>query len=116
LKIDILVKIHPVGHLEAAFYVRHDFKAKKTLILIAGNGLEGQMEMLSEHLSETHQSTNPFGIIFAIITQYYIFLEYRRRMLHHSVIMLERVTGKGAVIYSAGKPEDPERFDIQNMH
>jgi hypothetical protein len=83
---------------------------------MAGNDLEGQMEMLSEYLSETRRSINPFGTIFAIITQYYIFLEHQRRMLNHSVIMLDRVTGRGAVTYSAGKPEDLERFDIQNMH
>lgn len=102
--------------MEAAFYLRYEFATKKTLILVAGNDLDGHLEMLSGHILETHLSSNPFGMIYAIIFRYYVFLEYQRRLLDHSVIMLEMVTGRGAVTYSAGKPEDPERFDIQNMH
>ena len=32
--------------------------------------------------------------------------------------MMERVTGRGAVTYSGGVPEDPdpEQYDLQNMH
>ena len=114
----LLVKVEPAGHLEAAFYLRYDLKTRKTMVILAGNDLPGLVRSLIEHLSELEGHANPFGIVYTIVYRYFYFLEWQRRQLDHAVIMMERVTGRGAVTYSGGVPEDPnpEQFDLQNMH
>lgn len=114
----LLLKVPPAGHLEAAFYLRHDFKTRRNMVLVAGNDLAGHTNSLIEHLSELDGHSHPFGIVYTVIYRYFYFLEWQRRQLDHAVIMMERVTGRGAVTYSGGVPEDPdpEQFDLQNMH
>ena len=114
----LLLKVPPAGHLEAAFYLRHDFKTrKKTVINIAGTDLAGHAKSL-EHLAEIKGISHPFAIVYTVIYRYFYFLEWQRRQLDHAVIMMEGVTGRAAVTYSGGVPEDPdpEQFDLQNMH
>ena len=114
----LLVKVQAAGHLEAAFYLRYDLKTRKTMVIVAGNDLSGIVRCLIEHLSELKGDANPFGIVYTVVYRYFYFLEWQRRQLDHAVIMMERVTGRGAVTYSGGIPEDPnpEQFDLQNMH
>ena len=99
-------------------YLRYDFNTKKTLALVAGNDLTGHANSLIEHFSELRDEHHPFGIIYTVVYRYFDFLEWQRRQLDHSVIMMEHVTGRGAVAYSAGQPEDrdPEHFNLNNMH
>ena len=112
----LLVKVPPAGHLEAAFYLRYDFTTKKTMVLVAGNDLIGHVGWLVEYLEEVKTDSNPFAIIHTIIHRYFYYLEWQRRQLDHAVIMMERVTGRGAI--NGGVPQDPnpEQFDLQNMH
>ena len=112
----LLIKVPPAGHLEAAFYLRYDFVTKKTMVLVAGNDLVGHVRSLAEYLGEVKTNSNPFGIVYTIVYRYFYFLEWQRRQLDHAVIMMERVTGRGAI--NGGIPQDPnpEQFDLQNMH
>ncbi|MCJ1278174.1 hypothetical protein MMC21_005989 [Puttea exsequens] len=112
----LLIKLPPAGHLEAAFYLRYDFTAKKTMVLVAGNDLVGHVQLLAEYLREIKTRSNPFGIVYTIIYRYFYYLEWQRRQIDHAVIMMERVTGRGAI--NGGVPQDhnPEQFDLQNMH
>ena len=114
----LLVKVPPAGYLEAAFYIRHDFKTRRNMVIVAGNDPAGHAKSLIEHLTEIKGISHPFGIVYTVIYRYFYFLEWQRRQLHHAVIMLERVTGRGAVAYRRGVPEDPdpEQFDLHNMH
>jgi hypothetical protein len=119
----VLVKVFPAGHLEAAFYLRYDFNTQKMMVIVAGNDLNGQVEFLSSHLSQNAGQQEPFGIIISVITRYFVYLETQRRQLDHSVIMMERVTGRGPTTYSAGEPleaEDPDPDELsqqlRNMH
>ena len=112
----LLVKVPPAGHLEAAFYLRYDFTTRKTTVLVAGNDLVGHVRTLAEYLGEVKTDSNPFGIVYTIIYRYFYYLEWQRRQIDHAVIMMERVTGRGAI--NGGSPQDPnpEQFDLQNMH
>ena len=112
----LLVKVPPAGHLEAAFYLRYDFSTKKTTVLVAGNDLAGHMRSLAEYLGEVKTNSNPFGVIYTLVYRYFYYLEWQRRQIDHAVIMMERVTGRGAI--NGGRPQDPnpEQFDLQNMH
>ena len=114
----LLLKVPPAGHLEAAFYLRHDFKTRKNTVIIAGNDLMGHAKSLIEHLAEIKGISHPSGIVYTVIYRHFYFLEWQRRQLDHAVIMMERVTGRAPVTYSGGVPEDPdpEQFDLQNMH
>ena len=114
----LLVKVPPAGHLEAALYIRHDFKTRRNMVIVTGNDLAGHAKSVIEHLAKIKGISHPFGIVYTVIYRYFLFLERQRRQLDHAVIMMERVTGGGAVTYSGGVPEDPdpEQFDLQNMH
>ncbi|KIW07759.1 uncharacterized protein PV09_01687 [Verruconis gallopava] len=115
----IVVKVFPAGHLEGAFYIRYDFKTRKALVIIAGNDLSGHIEYQIEQLSRLREDWHPFGMAFCIISRYYFYLEWQRGQLDHSVIMMERVTGRGAIAYleaNVTQPDNPDSFNLRNMH
>ena len=88
------------------------------MVIVAGNDSAGHAEALIEHLTEIKGISHPFGILYTVIYRYSYFLEWQKRELDHAVIMMERVSGRGAVAYSGsvtGGP-DPEQFELQNMH
>jgi len=116
---DILVKVSPASHLEAAFYLQYDFRTKKNLVIVAGNDLDGHFDMLVEHFKRAKPPYEPFAIALVIIMRYFRFIEAQRLEVDHAVIMTERETGRGAVAYSTGKAPksvSPENFDLTFMH
>ena len=116
---DILVKVSPASHLEAAFYIQYNFKTKRTLVVVLGNDLSGHIQMLVEHFQRAKPPYEPFAIALVIIMRYFRFIEAQRIEVDHAVIMTERETGRGAVAYSAGKAPkavSPENFDLTFMH
>lgn len=116
---DIIVKVPPAGHLEAAFYVQYNMRTKKNIVIVAGNDLNGHLEMLTEHIQRASPPYDPFAIVLTIIMRYFRFLEAQRLEVDHAVIMTERETGRGAVAYSDGtaaKSVSPQNFDLTFMH
>jgi hypothetical protein len=119
INLDILVKVVPASHLEAAFYIQYNFQTKRNLVIVAGNDLNGHLEMLVEHFQRAKPPYDPFAIALVIIMRYSRFIEAQRIEVDHAVIMTERETGRGAVTYSAGqapKAVSPENFDLTFMH
>jgi hypothetical protein len=113
------VKVSPASHLEAAFYLRYDFRTKRNLVIVAGKDLDGHVEGLQEHFQRVKPPYEPFAIVLVIIMRYFRFIERQRLEVDHAVIMTERETGRGAVAYSAGiapKAVSPENFDLTFMH
>jgi hypothetical protein len=115
--VDLAVKLPSSGHLEAAFYVRYNFQTKKTLVLVAGNDLPTHQHNLIEYLSEAQSSSNPWGLIYTLISGYFCFLENQKRRFQHQVIMMESVSGRGAIA-KLGKNYDEasSKFDLPYMH
>jgi len=113
------VKVSPASHLEAAFYLQYNFRTKRNLVIVAGNDLNGHLEMLVEHFQRATPPYEPFAIALVIIMRYFRFIEAQRLEVDHAVIMTERETGRGAVAYSEGKAAksvSPENFDLTFMH
>lgn len=113
------MKVSPASHLEAAFYLQYDFRTKRNLVIVAGNDLNGHLDMLAEHFERAKPPYEPFAIALVIIMRYFRFIEAQRLEVDHAVIMTERETGRGAVAYSTGeapKSVSPENFDLTFMH
>jgi len=113
------VKVSPASHLEAAFYLQYNFRTKRNLVIVAGNDLDGHLDMLVEHFQRAKPPYEPFAIVLVIIMRYFRFIEAQRLEVDHAVIMTERETGRGAVAYLTGqppKPASPESFDLTFMH
>ncbi|KAB8336979.1 hypothetical protein FH972_021283 [Carpinus fangiana] len=83
------------------------------------NDLEAHATNICELLREADQpSKNPFSVPLTVVKRYLSCLEYQKRRLQHSVIMIERLTGHGAVTYLNRDPAetDPKSFDIPNLY
>jgi hypothetical protein len=109
----------PVSHLEAAFHLQYDFETRKIILIVAGNDLQGHLDLLTEHFKCVKPPYDPFAIVLVIVMRYFRFIEAQRQAVDHAVIMTERETGRGAIAYSQGsaaKYTSPENFDLTFMH
>ncbi len=108
--------------MECLYYLRYDFLSKNVVTVVAGNDLKCHLKYPIEHLAELKGNRHPFGVIYTIVSRYYYFLEWQRRQLDHSVIMMERVTDRGAIVYSPDMRDKPveepnsDDFNLQDMH
>ena len=115
----LCVKLPPAGHLEAGFYIKFDTSTKRIVAIVAGNDLESHYKILAEHMHRNGPPQDPFALASLLVTRYLRFLEARKLEVDHTVIMIERQTGRGAVAYSGGQAPpaiDPGEIDLTLIH